>query len=95
MMAQLFFEDVKVDSQIPCTRNRVELLHLLRYAAATWNLFLLHIDRGFAQRQGFKDVNIRVGLRTVSIETEAGGMCQLTVNYSQFFEVCFLPYAIV
>ena len=61
-MAQLFFEDVKVDSQIPSTRNQIELLHLLRYAAATWNLFRLHIDREFAQEQGFEEANIPASL---------------------------------
>jgi len=57
-MEQLFFEDVNVDTEIPSSVNRVDLLQLIRYSAATWNSFLLHIDKGFAQKQGFRDANI-------------------------------------
>jgi len=57
-MEQLFFEDVNVDTEIPSSVNRVDLLQLIRYSAATWNSFLLHIDKEFAQKQGFRDANI-------------------------------------
>ena len=61
-MEQIFFEDVNADTEIPSSVNRVELLLLLRHAAATWNLFLLHIDKEFAQRQGFRDANTPASL---------------------------------
>lgn len=61
-MAQLFFEDMDVDTEIPSSVNKVNLLQLIRYSAATWNLFLLHIDKGFAQKQGLRDANIQASL---------------------------------
>ena len=57
-MKQLFFEEVDVGTEIPSLRNRVDLLQLIRYSAATWNFFLLHLEKEFAQKQGFKDANI-------------------------------------
>lgn len=57
-MKQLFFEEVEVGTEIPSLSNRVDLLQLIRYSAATWNFFLLHLEKEFAQRQGFKDANI-------------------------------------
>ena len=61
-MEQLFFEDVNVDNEIPGSVDRVELLQLIRYSAATWNSFLLHIDKEFARKQGFRDANIPASL---------------------------------
>ena len=57
-MKQLFFEEVDIGTEIPSLRNRVDLLQLMRYSAATWNFFLLHLEKEFAQKQGFKDANI-------------------------------------
>ena len=57
-MKQLFFEDVNVSDEIPSLVNKVDQLRLIKYAAATWFLFLLHVDREFAQKQGFRDVVI-------------------------------------
>jgi acyl dehydratase len=61
-MKQIFFEDVDIDTEIPISMHRVDLLQLVKYAAATWNLFLLHIDKEFAQKQGFRDANIPASL---------------------------------
>ena len=57
-MKQLYFEEVDVGTEIPSLRNRVDLLQLIRYSAAAWNFFLLHLEKEFAQKQGFKDANI-------------------------------------
>jgi len=57
-MNQLFFEDVDVGTQIPILVNKISLLQLLRYSAATWNFYLLHLEKEYAQKKGFKDVNI-------------------------------------
>jgi acyl dehydratase len=57
-MNQIFFEDVDVGTQIPVMSERVSLLQLMRYAAVTWNFYLLHLDKEYAQRKGFKDANI-------------------------------------
>lgn len=57
-MKQLFFEEVDVGTEIPSLMNKVDLLQLIRYSAATWNFFLLHLEKEFAQKQGFKDANI-------------------------------------
>ena len=57
-MRQLFFEQIDVGSEIPSLKHRVDLPQLMRYAAATWNFFLLHLEKEFAQKQGFKDANI-------------------------------------
>lgn len=57
-MEQLFFEEVEVGTEIPSVVRKVNLLNLMKYAAATWNFFLIHIDKEFANKQGFQDVNI-------------------------------------
>jgi acyl dehydratase len=57
-MKRLFFEDVKVGDHIPNVVKKVDLLQLIRYAAATWNFYLLHLDREFARRKGFRDANV-------------------------------------
>lgn len=61
-MKQLFFEEVDVGTEIPASINKVNLVKLVQYAAATWNFFLLHLDKEFAQKQGFKDANIPASL---------------------------------
>ena len=55
---RLFFEDVHPDMSIPSLIQEVTLMQLIRYAGATWNFYLLHLDKDFAQKKGFKDVNI-------------------------------------
>ena len=57
-MERLFFEDVDVGTRVPDLVRDVSLSQLLRYSAAIWNFYLLHLDKGFAQERGFKDVNI-------------------------------------
>ena len=57
-MKQILFEDVDVNTEISGSAHNVTLLQLIEYAAATWNMYLLHTDKEFAQRQGFKDANI-------------------------------------
>lgn len=61
-MEHLFFEDVDVGTEIPRLVKKVNLLQLLRYSAATWNFFLLHLEKEHAQKKGFKDVNIHASL---------------------------------
>ena len=57
-MKQLLFEQIDVGSEIPSLKQKVDLTQLIRYSAATWNFFLLHLEKEFAQKQGFKDANI-------------------------------------
>lgn len=57
-MKELFLEDVAMGTQIPSLVNRVNLLQLIRYSAAIWNFYLLHLEKEFAQKKGFKDANI-------------------------------------
>jgi acyl dehydratase len=57
-MKGLCFEDVEVGTHIPDLVKKVDLLQLIRYSAATWNFYLLHLEREFARRKGFRDVNI-------------------------------------
>ncbi|NIS59595.1 MAG: hypothetical protein GTO13_02485 [Proteobacteria bacterium] len=57
-MKRLFFEDVEVGTHIPNVIKKVDLLQLIRYSAATWNFYLLHLEREFAQKKGFRDASI-------------------------------------
>jgi len=57
-MEKVSFSKISVGDEIPELVKKVTLLDLIQYAAATWNLFLLHIDKEFAQNQGFKQANI-------------------------------------
>jgi acyl dehydratase len=57
-MKQLFFEEVEVGTEVPSLARKVSLLNLIKYAAASWEFFLVHIDKEFARKQGFKDVII-------------------------------------
>lgn len=56
---QLFFEDIAEGTEIPQTENKIRLIEMLRYAAATWSFFLLHLEKEYAQKQGFRDANIQ------------------------------------
>ena len=56
---QLFFEDVAEGTKIPPSENKVRLIEMLRYGAATWSFFLLHLEKEYAQKQGFRDANIQ------------------------------------
>lgn len=55
---RLCFEEVHPGMTIPSIIQEVTLIQLLRYAGATWNFYLLHLEKDFAQKKGFKDVNI-------------------------------------
>jgi acyl dehydratase len=57
-MEKVSFSKISVGDEIPELVKKVTLLDLVQYAAATWNFFLAHIDKGFAQKQGFQQVNI-------------------------------------
>lgn len=57
-MKKVSFSKISVGDEIPELVKKVALLDLIQYAAATWNSFLLHIDKEFAQNQGFKQANI-------------------------------------
>jgi len=57
-MDQLFFEDVDVGTQIPILVNKISLLQLIRYSAVTWFFYLLHLEKEYAQKKGFKDISI-------------------------------------
>ncbi len=57
-MEQLYFEDLEVGTRIPQLSKKIDLLQLIRYAAVAWNFYLLHLDKEYAQRKGFRDANI-------------------------------------
>jgi len=57
-MEELFFEDVDTDTAIPSVARTINLIDLMKYSAATWNFYLLHVEKEFAQNKGFKDVNV-------------------------------------
>lgn len=57
-MEQLYFEDLEVGAQIPQLSNKIDLLELIRYAAVSWSFSLLHLEKDYAQRMGFKDASI-------------------------------------
>jgi acyl dehydratase len=61
-MKGLFFEDVEVGTHIPNVVKKVNLLQLIRYSAATWNFYLLHLEKEFAYKKGFRDTNIHAPL---------------------------------
>ena len=61
-MKQLFFEEVDVGTEIPGSADKISLVQLIRYSAAIWNFHLLHLEKEFAQRRGFKDANIPASL---------------------------------
>lgn len=52
------FEDVQVSAQVPALAKKVSLVQMLQYSATTWSFFLLHLDKEFAQKQGFRDANV-------------------------------------
>lgn len=58
-MGQLFFEDIAEGTEIPSLETQVKLVDMIRYAAAKWSFFLLHLEKEFAQKQGFRDANIQ------------------------------------
>ncbi len=56
-MKQLSFGEVNVDQEIPSLEIKLDIITLIRYSAATWNFYLLHLEKEFAQKSGFKDIN--------------------------------------
>ena len=57
-MKQLLFGNVEVDQQIPPMKINLDVIDLVKYSAATWNFYLLHIEKDYAQKKGFKDINM-------------------------------------
>lgn len=57
-MEQLLFSNIIVGTEIFKSTKTISFLQIAQFGAATWNMFLLHLDKDFAQKQGFKDVNI-------------------------------------
>ena len=49
---------MEIGAEIPSSVNNVTFIDMLMYAGATWNYFLLHTSKEFAQQQGFTDANI-------------------------------------
>lgn len=57
-MKQIYFEDVDLGTLIPEFTRKISLLDLVQYSASTWNFYLMHIEKDFAQKSGFRDANI-------------------------------------
>ncbi len=55
---KLLFDDVSIGDKIPSLVEKVTLLQLVMYSAASWNFYRLHWDREFARNKGFRDVNV-------------------------------------
>jgi len=49
----LFFEDLNIGDEIPALINRITLVQMVMYAAATWDFHRHHYDKEFAQSKGF------------------------------------------
>lgn len=58
MPAKTSIESVQIGQQIPPLEVKLDLIKLLRYSAATWNFYLLHLEKEFAQATGSPDVNV-------------------------------------
>ena len=57
-MSQVFFEDIAEGAEITAPAKKISMVNMLQYAAATWNMFLLHVNKEYAQSRGFEDANI-------------------------------------
>jgi acyl dehydratase len=57
-MKQSQYEEASVGLVMPPDAHTVSRLDLYMYAAATWNLFRVHIEKEYAQENGFRDANI-------------------------------------
>ena len=49
----LFFEEINIGGEIPPLVNKVTLIQMVMYAAATWDFHRHHYDKEFAQTKGF------------------------------------------
>ncbi|MEK7873435.1 MAG: MaoC family dehydratase N-terminal domain-containing protein [Chloroflexota bacterium] len=63
--APLWYEDVRVGDAVPALTKKVSLVQMIQYAASTWSMYLLHLDKEFAQAQGFRDANVQGPLHGV------------------------------
>ena len=68
-MKQLLFGEVDVDQEIPSMKIHLDIIKLMKYSAATWNFYLLHVEKEFAQKKGFKDINAHAPLYGAIIST--------------------------
>ncbi len=48
-----FFEDVSVGDELPPLHKRIDLPHMVAYAAATWDFIRVHYDADHARELGF------------------------------------------
>ena len=55
-------DSAQVGQQIPSLEVKLDLIKLMRYSAATWNFYLLHLEKEFAVASGSKDVNAHAPL---------------------------------
>lgn len=49
----LSFEEINIGDEIPPLVNKVTLIQMVMYAAATWDFHRHHYDKEFAQTKGF------------------------------------------
>ncbi len=62
-MAQIFFEDVEVGSELPPLVKKPSNTLLFLYSAVTWNPQRIHFDKDYALSEGYRDVVVHGPLR--------------------------------
>lgn len=60
---ELFYEDVKIGTQIPSLVKKPTLPQLVQYCGATSDFYRLHYDKDFAISMGFDEVVIQGPLK--------------------------------
>ncbi len=64
MVQQLYFEDVKENTEIPKLVKKLTKKNLVVYAVTAGDLYELHYDKDTATAQGFKDVIVQGRLKS-------------------------------
>ncbi len=64
MAQQLYFEDVKENTEIPKLVKKLTKKNLVVYAVTAGDLYELHYDKDTATAQGFKDVIVQGRLKS-------------------------------
>lgn len=68
----LWYNDARVGDAVPALTKKVSLVQMIQYAASTWSMYLLHLDKEFAQAQGFRDANVQGPLHGVFLSQMLG-----------------------
>ena len=91
-MAELFWENVEVGTEVPLYPRTVTLMELNRFAAANDEFGLIHMDRDYAQNVTlFPDVVLMGNLKYAYLSNmiqnwigESGTLKKLSVSYRRY-----------